>query len=380
MKRRTSFLLALALVFALVLSGCSGAPSQAATDLSGVSISQFRSESPWTELNGNAPEFDASDLTRTDPFETYSGLDSLGRCGVAYANICMELMPTEERESIGQVKPTGWHTAKYDGVDGKYLYNRCHLIGFQLAGENANEKNLITGNPVRMNTQGMLPFENKVADYVKSTGNHVLYRVTPVFEGSDLVAQGVQMEAYSVEDQGEGVCFNVFCYNAQPGVGIEYASGESWSDPTVDWVGFCDDLYPARTRWRPKVPNTNSHKFHKPDCSGVARISAQNKQGSDEQLLELIEQGYSPCGTCNPLRSGERAAGNGEPTGLTLVFGMWASPPDGASGLRELRTRTHGIRRVLARFRVKDKKDKMLVRRVNDRRISPRRMLSGRSQ
>ena len=128
MKRRTSFLLALALVFALVLSGCSGAPSQAATDLSGVSISQFRSESPWTELNGNAPEFDASDLTRTDPFETYSDLDSLGRCGVAYANICVELMPTEEREPIGQVKPTGWHTAKYDGVDGKYLYNRCHLI------------------------------------------------------------------------------------------------------------------------------------------------------------------------------------------------------------------------------------------------------------
>lgn len=162
----------------LVLSSCSGAPSQAATDLSGVSISQFRSESPWTELNGNAPEFDASDLTRTDPFETYSDLDSLGRCGVAYANICVELMPTEEREPIGQVKPTGWHTAKYDGVDGKYLYNRCHLIGFQLAGENANEKNLITGTRY-MNTQGMLPFENKVADYVKSTGNHVLYRVTP---------------------------------------------------------------------------------------------------------------------------------------------------------------------------------------------------------
>lgn len=299
MKRRTSFLLALALVFALVLSGCSGAPSQAATDLSGVSISQFRSESPWTELNGNAPEFDASDLTRTDPFETYSDLDSLGRCGVAYANICMELMPTQEREPIGQVKPTGWHTAKYDGVDGKYLYNRCHLIGFQLAGENANEKNLITGTRY-MNTQGMLPFENKVADYVKSTGNHVLYRVTPVFEGSDLVAQGVQMEAYSVEDQGEGVCFNVFCYNAQPGVGIEYASGESWSDPTVGTGSDSVTTSSGSDTLETYVLNTNSHKFHKPDCSGVARISAQNKQEVMTSRSELIEQGYRPCGTCNP--------------------------------------------------------------------------------
>ena len=245
------------------------------------------------------PEFDASDLTRTDPFETYSDLDSLGRCGVAYANICVELMPTEEREPIGQVKPTGWHTAKYDGVDGKYLYNRCHLIGFQLAGENANEKNLITGTRY-MNTQGMLPFENKVADYVKSTGNHVLYRVTPVFEGSDLVAQGVQMEAYSVEDQGEGVCFNVFCYNAQPGVGIEYASGESWSDPTVGTGSDSVTTSSGSDTLETYVLNTNSHKFHKPDCSGVARISAQNKQEVTTSRSELIEQGYRPCGTCNP--------------------------------------------------------------------------------
>ena len=227
MKRRTSFLLALALVFALVLSGCSGAPSQAATDLSGVSISQFRSESPWTELNGNVPEFDASDLTRTDPFETYSDLDSLGRCGVAYANICMELMPTEERESISKVKPTGWVQHQYDFVDDGSLYNRCHLIGFQLTGENANEKNLITGTRY-MNVEGMLPLENQVADYVASTGNHVLYRVTPAFVDTELVARGVEMEAYSVEDQGRGVCFHVYCYNVQPGVEIDYATGENW--------------------------------------------------------------------------------------------------------------------------------------------------------
>ncbi len=322
MKRRTSFLLALALVFALVLSGCSGAPSQAATDLSGVSISQFRSESPWTELNGNVPEFDASDLTRTDPFETYSDLDSLGRCGVAYANICVELMPTEEREPIGQVKPTGWHTAKYDGVDGKYLYNRCHLIGFQLAGENANEKNLITGTRY-MNTQGMLPFENKVADYVKSTGNHVLYRVTPVFEGSDLVAQGVQMEAYSVEDQGEGVCFNVFCYNVQPGVVIDYGTGksmleedatplpdvsgaESAPDTASEGAGAGEASEKGATDSNESkgiaeyVLNTNSKKFHVPSCSSVDQMSPKNREDVEDTRENLIANGYDPCKRCNP--------------------------------------------------------------------------------
>ena len=289
MKRRTSFLLALALVFALVLSGCSGAPSQAATDLSGVSISQFRSESPWTELNGNAPEFDASELTRTDPFETYSDLDSLGRCGVAYANICMELMPTEERESIGQVKPTGWHTAKYDGVDGKYLYNRCHLIGFQLAGENANEKNLITGTRY-MNTQGMLPFENKVADYVKSTGNHVLYRVTPIFTGDDLVADGVEMEALSMEDDGEGISFHIFAYNNQPGISINYATGDSTLSESSGTM----------TDQQEYVMNTSSMKFHLPSCSSVSSIKDENKATYQGPREDLIAEGYEPCGRCNP--------------------------------------------------------------------------------
>ena len=198
------------------------------------------------------------------------------------------------------VKPSGWHTVKYnDIIDGNYLYNRCHLIGFQLAGENANPKNLITGTRY-LNVVGMLPFENAVDDYVDTTGNHVLYRVTPVFEGSDLVAQGVQMEAYSVEDQGEGVCFNVFCYNAQPGVGIEYASGESWSDPTVGSGSDSVTTSSGSDTLETYVLNTNSHKFHKPDCSGVARISAQNKQEVTTSRSELIEQGYRPCGTCNP--------------------------------------------------------------------------------
>ena len=183
---------------------------------------------PYVILNDNWPDFDAEDLT-TEPFELYSELDYLGRCGVAYANICLEIMPTEPREEIGQVKPSGWHTAKYECVEGKYLYNRCHLIGYQLAGENANKQNLITGTRY-MNVDGMLPFENMVDSYVEETGNHVLYRVTPIFDGGNLLASGVQMEALSVEDEGEGLCFNVYIYNVQPGVSIDYATGDSWEE------------------------------------------------------------------------------------------------------------------------------------------------------
>lgn len=183
---------------------------------------------PYAILNENQPNFDWEDLT-LEPFETYSELDYLGRCGAAYANICLDIMPTAPREEIGQVKPSGWQTVKYDCVDGKYLYNRCHLIGYQLSGENANEKNLITGTRY-MNVDGMLPFENMVDGYVEETENHVLYRVTPVFHESDLVARGVQMEAFSVEDEGEGICFNIFVYNVQPGIVIDYATGDSWEE------------------------------------------------------------------------------------------------------------------------------------------------------
>lgn len=180
---------------------------------------------PYVEINGNKPEFEDGEMTEKS-FERYSELDFLGRCGAAYANVGKDLMPKEKRGSIGRIKPSGWHTVKYDNVDGKYLYNRCHLIGYQLTAENANEKNLITGTRY-LNVEGMLPFENKVADYIEETGHHVLYRVTPVFEGNNLLADGVQMEAYSVEDKGKGVCFNVFVYNVQPGIRIDYATGDS---------------------------------------------------------------------------------------------------------------------------------------------------------
>lgn len=180
----------------------------------------------YVELNGNKPYFADCNIS-TDVFEHYSDLDSLGRCGQAYANICKELMPTEERGNIGMIKPSGWHTVKYpDLIDGLYLYNRCHLIAFCLAGENANEKNLITGTRY-MNVTGMLPFETEVADYVDKTDNHVLYRVTPIFVGEELVARGVEMEAYSIEDKGEGVCFHVFVYNEQPGITIDHLTGDS---------------------------------------------------------------------------------------------------------------------------------------------------------
>lgn len=185
----------------------------------------------YVAVNNNEPFFTDSDMTTT-AFENYSDLDSLGRCGVAYANICRDIMPTEERGKIGMIKPSGWHTVKYDVIKDRYLYNRCHLIGYQLAGENANPKNLITGTRY-LNVEGMLPFENLVADYVNNTGNHVLYRVTPMFSSSNLVANGVLIEAKSVEDNGGGILFNVYCYNVQPGVGINYENGDSWLDGTT---------------------------------------------------------------------------------------------------------------------------------------------------
>lgn len=197
-------------------------PQEISFDLS--EIPEF-SDQAYVLINNNIPDFEEADYT-TEAFESYSELDYLGRCGVAYACLGLETMPTEERGEIGQVKPSGWHTIKYDVINGKYLYNRCHLIGYQLSGENANVQNLITGTRY-LNVEGMLPFENDVADYIESTGNHVLYRVTPIFEGENLVASGVQMEAKSVEDDGEGICFNVYVYNAQPQIEIDYLTGES---------------------------------------------------------------------------------------------------------------------------------------------------------
>ena len=182
-------------------------------------------EETYVVLEDNRPNFSDEDITK-NTYESYSELDSLGRCGTAMACIGKDIMPKEEREDISEIIPTGWQWKKYDNIEGNYLYNRCHLIGFQLTGENANERNLITGTR-HMNIAGMLPFENKVAEYVRRTGCHVLYRVTPIFEGDNLVASGVQMEAWSVEDEGAGICFNVYVYNVQPGIEIDYATGES---------------------------------------------------------------------------------------------------------------------------------------------------------
>lgn len=237
-------LLASALLIAVIVTGCSVATNVSKEDIKGAinlvtdivkgtnsssydmsSIPEFNGKDAYVVLNNNEPNFTKEDMT-TKSFEKYSKLDNLGRCGVAFANVGKDIMPTEERGSIGQVKPSGWQTIKYDIVDGKYLYNRCHLIGYQLTGENANRENLVTGTRY-LNIDGMLDFENDIADYVKKTGNHVLYRVTPIFQGSELVCRGVQMEALSVEDNGKGIKFNVFAYNAQPGVEIDYSTGKS---------------------------------------------------------------------------------------------------------------------------------------------------------
>lgn len=263
---------------------------------------------PYVEINDNQPEFEDYELT-TEAFEEYSELDELGRCGTAEACVGEETMPTEERGNISSIKPTGWKNKDYDNVDGGRLYNRCHLIGFQLTGENANEKNLITGTRY-MNTEGMLPFENMVADYVHETDNHVLYRVTPIFDGDDLVASGVQMEAESVEDDGAGVCFNVYVYNVQPQITINYATGDNWESDTVESdkdlseYDETDRLEDPEGSWAEEeqtyILNVNSHKFHLPECSGAKDMKEQNKREFTGTRSELIEEGYEPCGSCNP--------------------------------------------------------------------------------
>ena len=280
---------------------------------------------PYTAVNNNEPYFTSDNLT-TEAFENYSELDALGRCGVAYANVCLETMPTEKRGNISEVKPTGWHSVKYDNVDGKSLYNRCHLIGYQLTAENANQQNLITGTRY-LNVDGMLPFENMVADYVKETDNHVLYRVTPIFTGDNLVADGVLMEGYSVEDEGDGICFCVYAYNVQPGITIDYATGDSWlssekgnsdsssggnsavSQSAADKSGTqqaavqtesvkeTSALVSTGTEY---ILNTNTKKFHYPSCSSVKQMKASNKKEYTGSRDDLIAQGYDPCKKCNP--------------------------------------------------------------------------------
>lgn len=239
----------------------------------------------YVAVHDNTPFFTDEDLT-DQSFESYADLDDLGRCRAACANIGLDIMPTGERGSIGHIKPTGWQTVRYDNVDGKYLYNRCHLIGYQLSGEDANERNLITGTRY-LNVEGMLPFENMVADYVKETGNHVLYRVTPVFENDNLVASGVLMEAESVEDNGDGILFCVYVYNVQPGIAIDYATGES-------------RLEEEASQGETYVLNTNSKKFHYPSCSSVKQIKEKDRKEYTGSRDDVIAQGYEPCKKCNP--------------------------------------------------------------------------------
>lgn len=287
----------------------------------------------YVAVNNNEPFFTDSDMTTT-AFENYSDLDSLGRCGVAYANICKDIMPTEERGKIGMIKPSGWHTVKYDVIKDRYLYNRCHLIGYQLAGENANPKNLITGT-IYLNVEGMLPFENLVADYVNNTGNHVLYRVTPMFSDSNLVANGVLIEAKSVEDNGGGILFNVYCYNVQPGVGINYENGDSWLDGTTpqkqsaqtdtpknegsqssagsgagesgssgSTTGSASSGSDSSAAENSAADSSNSEtmvhitatgkKYHRAGCRTL------KKSDTEVTLDEAKSMGLSPCGICNP--------------------------------------------------------------------------------
>ena len=267
----------------------------------------------YVSVNGNIPGLSAADRT-SEYFEKYTALDYLDRCGVAFACLGRETMPTEERGAIGSVKPSGWHTVKYDCVDGKYLYNRCHLIGFQLSGENANTRNLITGTRY-MNIEGMLPFENMVADYIKETGNHVLYRVTPVFKGSELVCRGVQIEAFSVEDNGDGICFNVYCYNNQPGVEIDYATGSSWlseaeattknketlnqkaatttkkQETTAEAVVTENIVSEDKAETMVWIPNSGKRYHCDSSCSGM-------KNPTEVTLQEAKELGYTACGRC----------------------------------------------------------------------------------
>ncbi len=296
-------------VLGLLLAGCTKPERQTTpTAVAGSALPEYAGE-PSVAINGNVPSFTEADLTTTS-FEHYSDLDALGRCGTAYACIGRDLMPTEERESISEVHPTGWHAVKYAGIDRDYLYNRCHLIAYSLTGENANEKNLITGTRY-MNKEGMNPYEIRVADYIDRTGNHVLYRVTPVFEGENLIASGVEMEAQSVED--DGISFHVYCFNVQPGITIDYVTGDS-AGPAYTGesdVGTTNDgvtnagktsqtdtlTFPEGTTY---ILNTNTLKFHRPDCESVYEMSDRNRQPTDKSREELIEEGYDPCHSCRP--------------------------------------------------------------------------------
>jgi len=307
-----AFELLICTVFSINLSAIQVEAAESAASFSG---------NASVAINNNVPEFTADEIT-TASYERYGDFDSLGRCTTAIACVGKAIMPTEERGSIGSVKPTGWDQNKYPGIvnsEPPYLYNRCHLIGYQLTGENANEKNLITGTRY-FNIEGMLPYENRVAAYVESTGNHVMYRVTPIFSGNNLLCDGVKMEAYSVEDGGNGVSFNVFCYNVQPGVLINYADGSNQLDEgfnitsneteqglTKSSPAQTETAVEAQSEQADQPPqsasyiaNKNTKKFHYPSCSSVSDMKEKNKLYYEGSRDDLINQGYVPCKRCNP--------------------------------------------------------------------------------
>ena len=308
MKKITNLIVIVALLLSLTACNfisdskdtviCGGAiDSNSYIEYNNINIPIYNNKA-YIEINNNEPFFTEEDYT-IEVFEIYSELDELGRCGVTYANICKELMPTEEIGEIGQVKPAGWHTVKYDCVDGKYLYNRCHLIGFQLAGENANVKNLITGTRY-LNIEGMLDTENKVAKYVKETGNHVLYRVTPVYSGENLLAYGVIMEGYSVEDNGAGIKFCLFAYNVQPGIEINYLNGES-KLVGEEYVNQEEtSKYTENSEGIIYILNIESKKYHLDTCRYAISMSEKNKETFNGTKDWLKDNGYEPCGVCKP--------------------------------------------------------------------------------
>lgn len=293
------------------------ATSKAKTSAVSTSKIPKYSGSPYIKIHNNVPFFKKSDLTKK-VFEKYSKLDALGRCRTAYANICKATMPTEKRGRIGMVKPSGWHTVKYNNVDGKYLYNRCHLIGYQLTAENANERNLMTGTRY-LNVDGMLPFENMVADYVKETNNHVLYRVTPMYTDENLLADGVLMEAESVEDKGKGISYCVYVYNVQPGIKIDYETGDSSAKNASNEMSSGSSSKSSGNTYHSSkkhtstqsssgqssakgtyIINENTNKFHKPDCRSVKMMKDKNKKKYIGKRSVLINSGYEPCKNCNP--------------------------------------------------------------------------------
>ncbi len=298
MKKRLIFIASILLALCIMLSSCSFLPqtppnNEPEAPIQLEDVPAYDGKHAYIAINGNVPFFTDEEKATVKSFESYSELDSLGRCGVAFACIGKDLMPTDERGSLSY-DPTGWVQAKYDG---QYLYNRCHLIGWQLTGENNNKQNLMTGTRY-FNIEGMLTFEDMVADYIKETNNHVMYRVTPIYASEyDMLASGALLEAWSVEDDGDGICFNVYSYNVQPGIVLNYLNGNSYKEgeaPTED----PDNTEPAEVTY---VLNTSSKKIHKPDCRYAESMSEANKEVFTGDIQQKISDGYTVCGTCNPL-------------------------------------------------------------------------------